>query len=73
MALNYVNLISWNVNGIQNRVKRYKILLHLKSLGCDIAMIQGTHLNEVESLRLKQRWVGQIYFSTGTGNAKGVF
>lgn len=46
--------------------------MHLKSLGCDIAVIQETHLNEVESLRLKQRWVGQVFFSPGTGNAKGV-
>uniref|UniRef100_A0A3B4X523 Uncharacterized protein n=1 Tax=Seriola lalandi dorsalis TaxID=1841481 RepID=A0A3B4X523_SERLL len=32
MVWNNVNLISWNVNGINNKVKRYKILMHLKSL-----------------------------------------
>lgn len=35
-------------------------------------MLQETHLSKEESFKLKQRWVGQIFFSPGTNASKGV-
>lgn len=67
------NVISRNVNGIVKKIKRYKILSHLKPLHCDIAMIQETHLNESESHKLKQRWVGHVLSSPGSGAFRGNF
>lgn len=72
MVLNKFKVISWNINGIQNHGKRFKVLTHLKSLHCNIALLQETHLSKEESLKLKQCWVGQIFFSPGTGASKGV-
>ena len=71
MVLNTIKVISWNVNGVSNKVKRYKIISHLRSLDCGIGMLQETHVNQIESLKLKQRWVGQVYSSPGNGASRG--
>ena len=72
MSLRIIKVITWNINRIQNPSKRFKVLFHLNSLQCDIAMLQETHLTKEETMKLKQRWVGQIFFSFGTKASGGV-
>ena len=55
-----IELLRWNVKGISNKTKRYKIITHLKSLESDVAMLQETHLKNTEAVKLRQRWVGQV-------------
>lgn len=41
-----VTFVSWNVRGLNNPVKRGKVLSHLKTLGLDIVFLQETHLKD---------------------------
>ncbi|KAJ1208846.1 hypothetical protein NDU88_004229 [Pleurodeles waltl] len=44
-------------------VKRKKILSYFQSKKTDIALIQETHLDTLESSKLKRDWVGRVAFS----------
>ena len=35
-------------------------------------MLQESHLNDVQSMNMKQIWVGQVFSSPGTGTSRGV-
>ena len=67
-----IKLVSWNVKGISNKTKRYKIITHLKPLESDVAMLQETHLKNAEAVKLRQRWVGQVFSAPGTGASRWV-
>lgn len=58
-----IKMINWNVKGISNKKK---------SLDCGVAMLQETHLKDAESVKLRQRWVGQVYSAPGTGASRGI-
>ncbi len=42
--INTVQLISWNINGSGNPVKRRKVLAYLMSINTDIAFIEESHI-----------------------------
>ena len=63
---------SWNVNGINEPVKRGKVLSHLKSLHTDFIFLQETHLKNDSHSRLRCRWIQQIYHSNFSIKARGV-
>lgn len=67
-----VKLVTWNVKGIGHVIKRKKILTFLKKECISIALLQETHLSDVEHCKLKRDWVGQIYYSSFTSNGRGV-
>ena len=62
---------SWNVRGVNNPVKRGKVLSHLKTLASDIMFIQETHLNNKSHGRLRTKWIGEIYHSAFSSKARG--
>uniref|UniRef100_H3A8D9 exodeoxyribonuclease III n=1 Tax=Latimeria chalumnae TaxID=7897 RepID=H3A8D9_LATCH len=64
--------VTWNVNGINNPIKRYKILSHLAYLKCDVAFIQEAHLVPIEMRKLLTRWVGKVYHSSHNSKNRGV-
>lgn len=67
-----VKVVSWNINGCGNPVKRKKVLSYLKLQHTDIAFIQETHLKDEEAKKFKRDWVGQVFFSSFSTKKNGV-
>lgn len=68
--MNGLTVVSYNIKGLGNPVKRKKILNQLKTLNTSIAMLQETHLSEAEHLKLKRDWVEHIYSASHEGGRK---
>lgn len=58
-----ITFCSWIVNGVNEPVKRGKVLPHLKSLHVDVIFLQETHLKNDSHGRLRCRWIQHIYHS----------
>ena len=67
-----LKIASWNLKGLNNVIKKKKILAYLKSSKVDVAFVQETHLNKKESLKLRCSWVGKVFSSPGTDKSRGV-
>ena len=66
-----IKIISINANGLQNEIKRRTILNYARNRA-DIICLQETHTTiESESL-WKLQWRGEIFFSHGQVNKRGV-
>uniref|UniRef100_A0A3P9JNS2 Endonuclease/exonuclease/phosphatase domain-containing protein n=1 Tax=Oryzias latipes TaxID=8090 RepID=A0A3P9JNS2_ORYLA len=69
--MNKIVVVSYDVNGVNNPIKRKKIISQLKRLNCSIVLLQETHLDEKEHQKIKRDWVGQVVSSTcGEGKKK---
>lgn len=67
-----LKLCTWNVKGIHTPVKRRKVLNYLKKENVQIALLQETHLNDKEHLKLQHKAFSQVYFSSFTSRSRGV-
>ncbi len=68
----YMKVRSWNLKGVNNVIKRKKILNILKRDNIQIALLQETHLNNKEHQKLCRDWVGQIYYYSFSTKSCGV-
>lgn len=57
-------ICTWNVRGIHNPIKRKKILTYIRKEKIGIALLQETHFDKEEHLKLKQGGYNQVYSSS---------
>ena len=68
-----VQVVSINVNGIQERHKRSKVFSALRAENCYIYLLQETHVTSVHEGKLwESEWGGQAIFSPGSNRSAGV-
>ena len=71
--LGVLNLITYNVKGLQQKIKRQQIFKYItEHLKEGIAFFQET-LSTTESVKIwSKEWVGDIFFNHGESNSRGV-
>ncbi len=67
-----IKFCSWNCKGLNQPIKCSKVLGHLQHLGVHIAFLQETHLKPADNVRLRKRWVGQLYHSSFPSKFRGL-
>ena len=71
--MNPLKVLSYNVKGLHNPIKRKKVLNQLKQYKCQIAFLQETHLSDTEHEKLKKSWADKVFFSSHkSGKKRGV-
>lgn len=68
-----LNVTSYNVKGLHSPIKRKKVLLQLRQSTCQVALLQETHLSDVEHAKLNKSWADKVYYlSHCSGRKRGV-
>ena len=67
-----MKIINWNVKGLNQAVKRKRVLSHLQHLGVGIAFLQETHLPNQDQSKIHKEWVGQMFHSQFNCKGRGV-
>uniref|UniRef100_A0A3B3C6A0 Endonuclease/exonuclease/phosphatase domain-containing protein n=1 Tax=Oryzias melastigma TaxID=30732 RepID=A0A3B3C6A0_ORYME len=57
-----LKIVSLSVKGINHVVKER----------CQVAMLQETHLSDTEHIKLRRRWMGQVFYSSFNSKNRGV-
>lgn len=73
MLYQYYNILSWNVNGLTNPVKRSKMIAKVKRDRVNIVFWQETHMSADEHEKLKKLGFRNAFFSSyKNGKKRGV-
>lgn len=67
-----LNVLSWNVRGLNSKIKRSLIFTYIKKYNPHICILHETHLTGSRTLALKKPWVGSHYHSTYSTYSRGV-
>ena len=69
---NNLKIITINIQGLADKVKRTKVFRYIREQNVDIALLQETHSTKNCHKIWKAEWGGNIRFSDGISNAQGV-
>ena len=72
IALGKCNVISLNVRGLRNRVKRRSIFCFLKDQNCDVFFLQEMYSEPNDENTWQSEWGGDMFFSHGSIHSRGV-
>uniref|UniRef100_A0A3B5QIH9 exodeoxyribonuclease III n=1 Tax=Xiphophorus maculatus TaxID=8083 RepID=A0A3B5QIH9_XIPMA len=68
-----LTVTSFNVKGLHSPTKRKKVLLQLRQSKYQVALLQETHLSDVEHTKLNKSWADKVYYSSHcSGRKRGV-
>lgn len=67
-----LKITSLNVKRLNHVVKRQKVLTFLNKEKCQVAFLLETHLSDLEHIKLRRSWVGQVFYSAFKSNSWGV-
>ena len=67
-----VHIKSQNVRGLKDNLKRRKIFHSYQISKYNIFLLQETHSDSICEQQWKNEWGGEIFFSHGTTNSRGV-
>ena len=67
-----IKIFSFNARGLGNKIKRITIFEWLKSKKGDILFLQETHSSHEYEAAWREQWGGEIFFSHGKSNSRGV-
>ena len=67
-----LDILSLNVRGIRDQIKRRSIFSFLKGFKANIYFLQETYSDLKDEIIWKNEWGGEIFFSHGTNHSKGV-
>ena len=67
-----LKIVSCNMCGLGDKMKRGKIFMYCKDKRFDIVLIQETHSIAKTNKFWRSEWGGEINFSNGESNARGV-
>ena len=65
-------IISYNVRGLRDKVKRWQVFHYLHIKNFDIMLTQETHSLPKDERLWSNQWGNKIWFSHGENNARGV-
>ena len=65
-------MVSMNVRGLADKVKRTQIFRYLREMNADIVCVQETHSVKKTHKIWQNKWGGKIVFSDGESNSRGV-
>ena len=73
MAEQDTTLLTLNVNGLRNKLKRQTLFKFIDTIQADIMLLQETHSNTTNEDTWKTEWSSNnLYFNHGETNSKGV-